>query len=680
MFQVPDNTIPEGPEFFGEAGMAAPSSPGPFLPGQEDLSSIFDALEVNDPFSDLFSTLDHAVEEPEEGPIALSGEDLERFKFRLDLSLSRAKTKMQKLHDDARMDRAVYKTLEREQEYPGQPNLTTPLSSNKTDGLLSIVIDALEHRPFGSFIPEGIGQPAEDAAQVAPLCSAYLEREINRTHSREKLVREISKEAIKVGTGIARLGMVRHPGGEWFVDITDIIKLEHFFVDRVAVPNLKHCFSAYEQRIPFYELEEMADGGLIDRGALEEIRHSHSAEFIRTVDEEEAGHRESSHAYQEETAIHKIYNCYMRYRAAGDAKAYIYEAVWSEQWKTLLAVRHNPVSEAYDHPPIGLARIGKEPKFLFGRGVMRRMAPIQQMADNAINSHLALNDLAASPPFLYKMNSPFGRLMTSKRRIMPGVGIPTLGDPDRGDVKQLEFNNSGLSLQDISVAQTFADKATFTEEAIGTSDSSRKTLGQFRVEMQRGTMRVRLDLGDLAYDLSTILTMYWSMMVAYKLKPKGIVEIEEGGKFLASREINEREITRIMDSLILPMVEQNQVSYDELVELEEHFNDRLTNDTIPSGRRTDLTIMVTGTKIIADKAAELEMLNELTPYILEGIELAQQDSYWNYHLRSIIEAMGFKDIEKRIPPDPGVIIEEAGVRQQMGDPLAQMITRSSNMV
>ena len=679
MFQIPDNTMLEGPGLFNEEA-ALGAEPVPMLPGQEDLSSFLDALETVDPFADLYSGLDQAVEEPEEGPIALSGEDLDRFKFRFDLSLSRAKVKMQKLHEDVRMDRAVYKTLEREQEYPGQPNLTTPLSSNKTDGLLSIVVDALEHRPFGSFIPEGIGQPAEDAAQVAPLCSAYLEREINRTHSREKLVREISKEAIKVGTGIARLGMVRHPSGEWFVDVTDIIKMEHFFVDRVAVSNLKHCFSAYEQRMPFYELEEMADAGLIDRTALDTIRDSHSAEFIRTVEEEEAGHRESSHAYQEETAIHKVYYGYMRFRAAGDPTARIYEAIWSDQWKTLLAVRHNPVSEAFDHPPIGLARIGKEPKFLFGRGVMRRMSPIQQMADNAINSHLALNDLAASPPFLYKMNSPFGRLMTSKRRILPGVGIPTLSDPDRGDVRQLEFTNPGLNLQDISVAQSFADKATFTEEAIGTSDSSRKTLGQFRVEMQRGTMRVRLDLGDLAYDLSTILTMYWSMMVAYKLKPKGVVEIEDGGKLLGAREITEQEITRVMDSLILPLVEQNQITYDELVELEEAFNERLTADTIPSGRRADLTIMVTGTKIIADKAAELEMLNELTPYILEGIELAQKDSYWNYHLRSIIEAMGFKDIEKRIPPDPGVIIEEDGMRQQLGDPMAQVINRSSNMI
>ena len=114
--------------------------------------------------------------------------------------------------------------------------------------------------------------------------------------------------------------------------------------------------------------------------------------------------------------------------------------------------------------------------------------------------------------------------------------------------------------------------------------------------------------------------------------------------------------------------------------METEFNMRLTDDMIPSARRSDLTIHLTGTKIIADKAAELEMLRELTPLILQGIELARQDSYWNYHMRSIIDAMGFKDIEKRIPADPGKVLDDPAQRLALGNPLAQTITHSSNMV
>lgn len=615
-----------------------------------------------------------------EGPIILEGRDLERFRYRLDQSLSRAKTKMGPIHDEARHDRRVYRTMEREQEYQGQPNLTTPLSANKADGLLSHIIDAIEQRPLASFVPEGIGRPAEEAAQVAPLNAAYLEREINRGGSRERIVREMVKEAVQVGTGISKLAMVQHPSGEWFTQVSDIIKLETFYVDRVAVPNLKHVFCAYEERKPYYQLEEMADQGLVDRMVLEELRGAYAAAyFTPTEAEEEIGFMESSQAFQEETVVHKLYTCYMRFRSSTDTSAQIYEALWSDQWKKLLAVRLNPVRDAFDHPPMGLYRIGKTPKHLFGRGVVRRLAPIQNMADNAINSHLAINNLAASPPFLYKQHSPFGRLLQSKRRIVPGVGIPTLSNPDQGDVRMLEFSNPGLSLQDIGVAQSFADRATYTEEAIGSSSDSRKTLGQFRVEVQRGTMRVRLDLGDLAYDAAMLLTMMWAMMVKYKVVPAGIVEVEEGGKFLAARDIPEEELTEVMDSIVLPMFASGQLNPDDLAQLEQEFNDRLTDGKIPSARRSDLTIHLTGTKVIADKAAELEMLGDLTPLILQGLELAHQDSYWNYHMRSIIEAMGFKDVEKRIPPDPGKTLDDPAQRGQLSAPLADTLSRSSHM-
>lgn len=684
MFQMPNELEPQP---LGPTAMD-PAAPAMGLPDMDmgtdldlggDFEDVFGLLEAPDPFAQA-GPLEDLGDLNQEPPIALQGRDLERFQFRLDMALSRAKIKMAPLHRQAQQDRDVYRTLEREQEYAGQPNITTPLSANKADGLLSIVVDAMEHRPLASFVPEGIGEPAETAAQVAPLCSALLEREINRGGSRERLVRETSKEAIQVGTGIVKLGMVRQPSGEWFTQAVGLVKFEHFYVDRVAVPNLKHCFSAYEERIPFYQLEEMAEEGLIDRDALEGIKELRSDSFKATAEEEAAEFREDTHAYQEETTVHKIHYAYMRFRPEASAHSEIYEAIWHDTYKKVLAVRLNPVRECYDHPPLGLARIGKQANYLFGRGIMRRMAPIQQMADNAINSHLALNDLAASPPFLYRAHSPFGKLMTSQRRIVPGVGIPTQNEPDRSDVKMLEFSNPGLSMQDISVAQQFADKATFTEEAIGTQSGARKTLGQFRVEMQRGTMRVRLDLGDLAYDMAMIFTMMWAMMIKFKVNAYGIIEIEEGGKFLADHDIHQEEITRIIDNMIIPLVEDGSLSLAQLVEFEEEFNKKLTEDMIPSARRSDLTIHLTGTKIIADKAAELEMLNELTPYILQGIELAKQDSYFNYHLRSIIEAMGFKDVEKRIPPDPGVVLDDPAQRQQLGQPLGDMISQSSNMV
>lgn len=634
-----------------------------------------------DPLADLGFGAEEGLSgfAPEEGEaaIVLSGRDRERFEWRLQQALTRAKNQMGTIHRNARHDRRVWRMLDRKQEYPGQPNLTTPISANKAEGLLAQVTNALEQRPMASFTAEGIGKPAEAAARVAPLCAAYLEREINRGGSRERLVKGLPREAIVVGTGIAKLAAVQAPSGEWFAQVAGIIPLEHFFVDRLRVENLKHTFSAYLERYPYYQLQEMADAGVLDSDQVASLLTASSAPEPSEA-EKEVDFFEQDSQFMEEARVHTVYYCYMRFKPEGAQHAEIYEAVWHDEQKRLLACRLNPVREAFDHPPLQLVRVGKESGMLLGRGVIRRLTAVQRMADNAVNNHLAINDLAAAPPFLYNSNSPFGRLMEERRRLVPGMGIPTLGAPDRQDVVPLQFQNPGLALQDMAVAQQFADRATFTEEAIGTS-SDRKTLGQFRVEVERGTNRVRLDLGDLAYDLSELLTMMWSMVVAYKIVPNGIVEVEEGGKFLAARTITTEMITDIMDETIMQQFQAGEIDAATILEFEQEFNERLTDGQVPSARRSDLTISMTGTKVIADKATELELLVELTPFILQGLELAAKDTYWNYHMRTVMEAMGLKDVDKRMPPDPGVAVDP-DTRGQLGAGMSQMIATSSNMV
>lgn len=612
-------------------------------------------------------------------PIILEGQDLDRFTWRLQQALTRARSRMGTIHSNARQDRRVWRMMDRAQDYPGQPNLTTPLSANKAEGLLAQVYDALEQRPAAAFTAEGVGKPAEEAARVAPVCAAYLEREINRGGSRERILKDLPRDAIITGTGIGKLAAIQSPSGEWFTQVSSVIPIEHFYVDRIRVENLKHTFSAYQERFPYYQLEEMAEAGVLDLNAVQSLYDAGSTSATDALEAEREVHFDEAQAsFMEEAKVHTIFYCYMRFRASGDTNAEIYEAVWHDERKVILALRLNPVREAFDHPPLKLVRIGKESGMLFGRGVIRRLAPVQSMSDRAINNHLAVNDLAAAPPFLYNSNSPFGRLIEERRRLVPGIGIPTLGTPDRADVMPLEFRNSGLALNDVNVAQQFADKATFTEEAIG-STSDRKTLGQFRIEANRGTIRIRLDLSDMAYDLSDLLTMMWSMTVAFKIIPNGIVEVEEGGKFLAAQEISTEEITEVMDATIMQQFQAGEIDAATVMEFEDEFNARLTDNKVPSARMSNLTISMAGTKVIADKATEQELLIELTPFILQGLELAKADTYWNYHMRTLLESMGFKDIDKRMPPDPGVVADQEK-RGQLGQGMTDMIATSSNMV
>ena len=89
------------------------------------------------------------------------------------------------------------------------------------------------------------------------------------------------------------------------------------------------------------------------------------------------------------------------------------------------------------------------------------------------------------------------------------------------------------------------------------------------------------------------------------------------------------------------------------------------------------TISLAGTKIIADKMGEVQMLIQLTPFLMNLMEGARQDSYYNYHLRSIVRAMGFNDIEKRVPPDPGQFITDPNQRAALNDQMNQVMSTMS---
>lgn len=615
---------------------------------------------------------------PAGDPIQLDGEDLRRFQFRFRSALENSIVRMSKTHSEAEHDRKVYKMMPRLEEYDGQPNITTPLSSNKADGVIAHIRDAIEQRPMVSFNPEGVGHQAEEATQVAPVLSAYFEREINRSGSREALTSDLPREAAVTGTGIARLSVTEHEDGEIFTQVADVIRLENFFVDRITSRNLVNTFCAYRRKWRMYELEDMADQDYIDKTATDKLRQWVSTSEEMIAEEEEQEFNEYATLY-EENILHTIYIGYFRYRPVGENKAVIWEVMYHRASMAFLAIKRNPYGAAIDGPPFGLLRIGKQPNYLFGRGIMRRLNAEQQMADNAINNHLALNNLAANPPFLYRANSPFGEFLKRNGRfgIRAGMGIPTYSAPDKGDVAALQLPNPGLNIQDVSISQQFASQATYTEEAIGSNSQGRRTLGQYQVEVQKGTIRLRLDLADFAYDMADLLTMYWAFMNAYKIGPKGIVQVTEKGKLIGSRRIDGQELMKEVQSILQPLLGMGKIPRSEVQPINDGLNKLLTNDAVPSARRADLTISLTGTRIIADKVSELQLLMQLTPFITTMLPAAEKDSYFNYHLRSIMQTMGLKDIERRLPNDPGSFISDPAERMAYAQPMNEMYQRLS---
>lgn len=607
--------------------------------------------------------------------IELTGEDFRRFHYRFRTALSNAKAQMTKIHADAEKDRKVYRTVPRKPLYDGGPDVTTPLSADFADGLRAHVKDAVEQRPMVSFTPEGMGRTAEEATEVAPVYEAYLEREINRSGSRQKLANDVPDEAIIVGTAITKLGLSRH-GEEVFTQVSRLIRLENFFVDRIAADDLRDVFCAYRYKERYYNLEDEARRGLLDLEAVEGIRSRYSSTEDEIPEEEEQEFVEDA-AYQEENSLHTLYCGYMRYRPAGSAESILYECIYHETTQKILAVRTNPAGEAFDAPPIDLIRVGKQPGYLFGRGIVRRLDAEQKIADRGINNHLAMNDMAASPPVQYNVNNPIAAKLAESRVLEPNMWIPTYGPPDRQDIHPIQIPNNGLSLGEYGLAIEMAQRQTYTDEAIGQSGSTRKTLGQFRTEVAKGTLKLRLDLSDISYDMSAMLMKMWAMIVAFKIEPYGMVMVEPMGKLLANREVDPREVQSGIVELGSQMLMSGELTLDDAVELDERWRSMLTAGRIPSAKRHDLVLSLAGTKIIADKIGELETELQLLPIMLNLIQGAAMDTYINHWGRSILRKAGLKDIEKRWPADPGSVIENPAERFALLQQLNQVVTTNS---
>lgn len=629
-------------------------------------------------FGDFDAGFDDFLGGPAEGAIQLSGADFERFRYRFMAAYESARGNMREIHANAKKDREVVRTLPRVPAYPGGPDITTPLTANKVEGVIAHMRDALEQSTIFTFSVNGTGASAAEAAATVPLREQLLEREINLSGSRERILSQLPREAVTVGTGIAVLSLAQY-AGEHFVQIGQLVPLERFFVDRINVDDLHHttCFYQYKERR--YNLDEQAERGLLDAEALESIPLTSQGESVDpTLDELENFFTDNT-ALAEENTVMTLVRGYMRFRAEGDVTR-LYECVFDSGTRTILALRENPFREAFDMPPIFLVRVGKTAGQLFGRGIPRRLEPIQKVSDNAMNTHLAVNNMAASPPVMYRNDSPFGAALKASGNggIYPGMLIPTLPSPNPSDVAILQdFVNPGLAMQDLGIARQLAGDATYTEEAIGTASDPRKTLGQFNIEVQRGTLRVRTDMGDVAYDLAFGGRMYDAAVLAFKLAPAQIIEVTQGGKLLSLDPIDTRDIEMQLAEIGEGMLLSGEASMEDLVLVQEAFNTaRLTDGRIPYARRDDLVVSVRGTKIIADKMGELQILMDVVgPLVTSLIPAARQDEYANYFLRKVLWAAGLNDVDKLVPPPPNAHLDD-GSFNAATMPFREMMMRS----
>lgn len=652
--------------------------PGTFPDSQSDSGSP-SILDLDLEFNNLDAGF--GITNSASSPIELTGKDLQRFKYRADQMISNSRIKMSVIHEEAKRDREWALAIPRTPKYEGGPDVTMPIVAGKVQGLSSHMRDAIEQRPLASFTSEGIGVSAEKATVIAPLCESYLEREINRTNSREIIASAMPKEVAEVGTSLVELS-ITEIGGEVYIQLGNIIRIENFYSDRINVDTLAETSCWYEFKERHYELENAAELGIYDREAVDTIASSSSS--AKLSQEEVRLEFTEGDTFAGENSLRDLIRGFMRFRPDGSKETYLYEFVRGSDNTEYLSIRRTKFTMAFDAPPIGIARIGKRAGTLFGRGLGRRLEAQQKMADKYINNHLAATDFMGSPPYLYRANSAIGNAIerTNKKGLLPGQAIPNIGSPNVRDIEILQMFNpgSGFNLQNVDIATRFSDVSTFAEAAVGSdSGSSRKTLGQFQIEVHNGTLRLRSDLSDFAYDMAIILKMYWASIVAFKIIPSGVVEIEEGGKLISATDIEADELSVSIARILNPLTSTGRLDMETASAFQAEYQSLLTSGMIPGVRRPDLSISLSGTRVIADKVSELQLQFQLLPTAIQLFEGARQDSVINYWLRSLVIAAGFKDVDKRVPKDPNTIVDP-NTRSQLLAPYIQMLQTSSNMI
>ena len=636
------------------------------IPGFEDVfaesqGSSLDFLESG--FDDV---IDAEFRIADNGAVQLAGDDLRRFTQFVDHFWSTARGNMAKIHEEARRDRLVYSLAARMARYPGAPCYTTPFSANKADGIAGHLKEAIEQPELYAVNIKSLGAAAEYGALVAANIASYLNRELEMSGSREVIASDIPQEASFIGTALAPISVSGTPvDDEFFFQFEQLIQLEHCYFDRLDVNKIWKTNFGYLTRFSLYELEEMAQEGILSEEAVSRIHHGQNIE-AHTFNEfmkEFSPH----HDYADGNKQVEVRKGYLKFRPEGARKAIYYEYMQDKTSRNFLSLRPNSFGAIFDSPPVTLWRIGKQPRNLLGRGVMRRLASLQKMMDNEVNNYFAVSDLVTNPPMTYRSSSPFGQLVNKgggHQAIVPGMLIPTFGSPKEDDLKPLQFyTNPNIVMGNVNLIDKMGEDATFTNQALGSS-SRASTLGQFQVEVDKGSLKVRIDMADLAYDGATAGKMFLAC-VKYKIKQYGVVEIYNQGKLLAYDDIHVSSFENELRGMVFELSMNEGIDIESLLRFQMQFNERLVEGYIPGANRNDISVSLKGTKIIADKVAELNMLMELSPYLATWLQPSYKDSYMNYHLRSLMAAMGIKDIDRRMPQDPNRIVHDQTQMQEM---------------
>lgn len=584
-------------------------------------------------------------------PYDVSGQTLKQITARARYDLYRAKARKTSLNARAKYHRKILDLESKSPAYEGAPDITLPLMRSKRDGVVAHLTDALDVEPF--FSAEGL---TEEAAEVAPIWEALMERELNASDGKERYLMAL-REAVDVGTATIGWSIALGPDGEPLIQET-LTRFENFYAYPVAVDDFTNCSTFRRYKEPWFILKEMADSGMLSAECVEDLHQGGGSGEEITWEEARDGDRDGEFSPDQE--LHELWECYVRWEGE------LWRVVFSERLNKALSVKRNPFREAFDAPPFEPLRVIRKPGYVWGHSVPMLLEAIQKIMDNAEISRMAYNQFAISPIIMADRMNPFTRQL-AEGGVAPGMVIQTIGSPDVNGVRVLEMPKPDITIEDQELAQRFADMATFTDFQVEGAPfaSSRRTATEVRTSFNVGTLKLRRMLMDLRADLTRAAKKRWALIELFKVRPKGVLPLyREGKQYLLSDEgVSEEEMGQLLvawlqaegpvDPMMLEQERQSLASDYQLV-----------SGGIPSVKRDDVRWVPNGTDIIPDKVAELQKLDGFAPF-LSMLELAQQDERIWYFLKTRLQLMGRHDWRKFVGENPRVRMENQQYMEAM---------------
>jgi hypothetical protein len=614
-----------------------------------------------------------------EKPVMFSGYELERLKSRLSNLITNCETQMQKIWTKARVSRKYYEVLKKDLlPYDNAPDLTLPITRSHSDGILAHIIEALDLKELYRFQPL-----TADAIPITSIYDMHLEHELSFSRNRQTLVTDTLMNSVITGTGIPYITFAEDENGEIHMLLKQI-EIENFFTDRINVDTFTNSVVGRTFKLPLYQLEQMAIENKVDKYMIEKVK-SFNGDNKMTLAETNNQFNEDFN--REDDKIINLHEVYLRYQPLGVSGQPDYiRVIYHKPTRCVGWANMSEFREVFNAPPYGNIRLLRQPNAVFGTGIPDLARSIQEFGDDSFNAHIESQRFQNNPVILYNSNSPIKNALEGN--LVPGLRLSQIGAVDvKRDIGILDLPKS-TALTDVQLATSLADSFIISDGVLG-GGGSRQTRSEFSARLNLGTVKLRLNLRSAAEDLVSFGELLWGTYNHFVIKQKGVQSVfgdSSSSKLLSYNEVPQEQITSSILELALAETQQRAMEtqqqgldmaflIDTYIKIYQSIEPMLTNGGIPSSRRNDIKMSLSGNTIIANQIAESEVYKELAPF-MQLIPAASQDIRWWNYLRRVFETSNIKDWEVLIGKEPQAMMDDASFNN-VSESFSNTIAKSS---